>query len=95
MFSLPTAIGLTLDMIGVSIIIYGELKSPAAILKQSSSTFENVNWFRRFPLWLAKKVGSKDSQDTQDYVSESFPIKFWGFVLLLLGFASQIVGTFS
>ena len=86
--------GLILDIIGAAIIIRAELTSHAAILRQSPSSVDGES-FKRFTFWLAKKFGSRNPLDTQNYVVESFFAKFWGFVLLLLGFIFQAIGVFT
>ena len=89
-----TIVGLILDIFGAVIIIWDGLKSQAAVLKQAGSVIftPNENWLKKFTFFLASKFGSSNPQNTQNYFGESFVAKFWGFVLLCLGFIFQVIG---
>lgn len=91
-----TFIGLVSDIVGASILMYDGLKSGAAIIRQcnSSNPVPYRKWYMWIPIQLSCKVGSKDPQDTQEYVSESVVIRFWGLIFLILGFMMQVLGLF-
>lgn len=92
--------GLILSMVGAYIAIMGTLWTYAARIKQRWSDIEDSwkkqrpHWVERFPCHIAKKIGSDDPLDTEDYTIETFKRNFWAFVLLFLGFLFQAVGVF-
>jgi hypothetical protein len=49
-------------------------------------------WVRRFPLWVAFRLGSDEVEYTQDNPIDSYSHIFWGLLLLALGFVLQVVG---
>ncbi len=83
-----TLLGLSFGMIGVAILIRDEITSKAAILRQSSSKARG-GWFTKIAFSAAKKFGSTNPQDQEDYIGESFTKRFWGFILILFGFLAQ------
>ena len=91
-------IGLLLGISGTIIIIKGALNTSAAHIRQSWKDIEK-SWekekphvMRKLTCYIAKKFGSKDPRDTQDYTVEVFEKNFWGFILLFLGFLFQLIG---
>ena len=91
-----TVIGLVFDIVGASVLIYDGVKSGSAIIRQCNSRNPGVylKWYQWIPIQLSHKVGSNDPQDTQEYVSESVVMKFWGLIFLILGFMMQALGLF-
>jgi hypothetical protein len=90
-------IGLILGMAGTFIAVKGALITTAATIKQKWSDVEQ-SWvkhrpsrFQRISCHIAKKFGSNNPLDTQDYTVESFITNFWAFILLFFGFLLQLV----
>ena len=80
--------GLTLDIIGVGILIRDELTSLAATIKQNDSSLSG-HWWQKASYYFARKFGSKDPLDREAFIGKSFPVRFWGFVLIIVGFLFQ------
>ena len=93
--------GLTLDVLGASLLIWGELKGHAAMLnywgtgEQKYSMNRQLNqfwWWKRWPLKLGVRWGSRQHMG-QEALMDSFPFTAWGVFLLIVGFVLQGVGT--
>ncbi len=82
--------GLIFEIIGVGILLRDELTPLAARLKQEKSKIK-VTYSQKFILWLAILFGSDNPLDTESYVIDSYSKRFYGFVMLLLGFAIQAI----
>jgi hypothetical protein len=80
--------GLTLDIIGVGILVRDEITSMAATIKQHESTISG-SWWQNAAYYLARKFGSKDSLSRESFIGDSFPRRLWGFVFLIVGFLFQ------
>ena len=83
-------IGLFFEIVGVTIIVYDELKVYEAIIRQRKSKPVGGLWIQ-FTFWLAKKSGSLDSQDQESYIGETYPKRLLGFICLLIGFICQTI----
>ncbi|MGH7771368.1 MAG: hypothetical protein ACREQA_03950 [Candidatus Binatia bacterium] len=98
-------VGLIYNIIGVVFLAWEELINVASLLgiqaKASDAAlfFADLekHWYRRLPLWLAAKYGPREAIMAvgRREVSESFPMKAWGLVFLILGFILQAVSTLS
>ena len=80
--------GLGIGIIGVGILIRDELTNLAAIIRQNDSSLSG-RWWQKVAYFLAKIFGSKNPRDRETFIGESFPIRLWGFSLLLVGFILQ------
>lgn len=80
--------GLLLDIAGVLLFSWGELRSMAAMLRDYKPPPE-WPWYRKGPLRLAARVAPRGSLAAETFISEVFPPKFWALVLILLGFLLQ------
>jgi len=99
------AIGLVVDILGAWMLLWGELHSHAAFLKYSGtgegteyfdSKLAKLPWHKRWPLAIGSALGSRNVMNmNQGTILDSFPIKFWGIVLLTLGFLLQAIGSFT
>ena len=96
-------VGIIASLLGAVFYIYGDLRAEATILKfqfgnitkdEWKRHYSPYPWWKRFALRLARLVGSKDMTDSQQYLVDSFPMKFWGVSLILLGASFQIIGIF-
>jgi hypothetical protein len=93
-------IGLVLDIIGAGLLIKGELLGSAAFLAYSTTGDQQQsvrNSWQKYPTWKrwALEAGSRldwSKHLSQEAVEDSFPVKFIGFILLIVGFALQLVG---
>ena len=103
-FFRPGAAGLGFDILGVLFLLYGELKTEAALERYRAITHpehhlhvaerKKLPWHQRLPLRLLSRVGSKDIMTmSQEPVEESLPRTFWGLTFLVVGFALQLIGT--
>jgi hypothetical protein len=90
MASFLIIIGLIFEIIGVSIIVYDELKVYEAIIRQRNSKPTGW-WWVQFTFWLAKKSGSLDPKDQESYIGETYPKRLLGFICLLVGFIFQTI----
>ena len=96
---------LVLDIIGACLLLFGEMYHDAAFLKYSGtgegkewfdSKLAKLSWNKRWPLAIGRALGSRNVMNmNQDTVLDSFPIKFCGIVLLILGFPLQAIGSFT
>ena len=90
-------IGLILGMAGTFIVVRGTLTTYAAIIKQRWTDVQaswhktKPSWFHRVSCHIARKFGSDNPLDTEDYTSEQFITNFWAFILLFLGFFLQLI----
>lgn len=105
-----TAFGLALEFIAAFILLSGEFKTSGALLRRDYKDKKETgtslkSWLRNtgppwwwplkiFPLLLAAKLGSNDALNTEETTSESFLGRFWGFLLLAVGFLLQLYGAF-
>jgi len=83
-----TLLGLILEIIGVFILIRDDANPLAARIKQSGIKL-NGNFFDRIAFHVALVIGSSKVSDQESYILESFVRRFWGFLLILLGFVFQ------
>jgi hypothetical protein len=90
-------IGLLLGMAGTFIAVKGTLTTTAATIKQRWSDVEK-SWeknrparFQRISCHIARKFGSRNPLDTEDYTVETFTTNFWAFILLFFGFLLQLI----
>jgi hypothetical protein len=103
-FFRPGAAGLGFDILGVLLLLYGEMKTEAAMERYKAKTSrehhlhvrerKKLPWHQRFPLHLLSRVASKDLMAlSQQPVEESLPRTFWGLLFLVVGFALQLIGS--
>lgn len=94
-------LGLFLDVFGAVLLIGGEINGSAAMVNyhatgQQPEAFRQkvvgFAWWKRWPLQLAGKFGSKKNMG-QGMLEDSFPVRAWGIVLLIIGFLLQALGT--
>jgi hypothetical protein len=92
-------IGLMLGLAGVLLFSWGEIASTAAQLalrlrldsdKSHLARYRQLPWHRRIPLVLAARLASRDSSAGETFLEEDPPPKFWGLVLIGLGFFAQV-----
>jgi hypothetical protein len=98
-------IGLVVNIFGALLLIWGEMHSDAAFLKYRGtgegkvwcdSEPKKLPWRKRWPLAIGRVLGSQNVMDmNQGSIFDSFPIIFWGIVLLTLGFLLQAIGSFT
>jgi hypothetical protein len=94
-------LGLLLEIVGVGLFSWGEVAGITGLI----ATFTHVNpdsdllsklrqkpWHQRIPLLLAAKRRAVDVRMLDDPLMEAFPPKFWGLVLIPLGFLLQLYG---
>lgn len=94
-------LGLLVDFFGVALLMYGEVRGNSALLRywfryEKANVLEYIEkqkTYKQIPLALAISYGPPDVGESQEYIAESFPIKFWGVFFLLIGFLFQIIGT--
>ena len=84
-------LGLLLDIVGVGVFSWGELASAGARLAQAAEVPPRKPWYRTGPLWLARRLGSHDPFAGDSFTAEDLPVKFWGLVLIMLGFLLQML----
>ncbi len=88
--------GLVLALIGSGLFAWGEITTGAAQIRwwyeQHPQKELRGGPFKRRVFRAARRWGSSGPFAMQAYVSESFPEKVAGFVLLVLGFAFQAAG---
>jgi hypothetical protein len=100
----PAAAGLGFDILGALLLLFGPMKSAAALERYwAKATDEGPHhlaqrkklpYHQRFPLWVAGLLGSKDIMVmNQESHEESLTGNFWAAVFLVLGFALQLIGT--
>jgi hypothetical protein len=88
-------LGLSLALVGSALLIWDEMRSSAAGIRDYLEKHEGKlkgNLLKRCAFFAAKQVGSADVRAQQVYLSESFPRRFWGFGLLVLGMLAQALG---
>ena len=85
-----TLLGLVFEIAGVGLLIRDELTPLAARIKQSGAQPKGGSCVT-VAFWLARRFGSADPLDRETYVTESFPTRLCGFLLLFLGFVAQAV----
>ncbi len=98
-------VGLIYNIIGVVFLAWEELTNVAAVLGVQAKTSDAAlffadlekHWYRRLPLWVAAKYVPREviMAVSRREVSESFPLKAWGLVFLILGFILQAIGSLS
>jgi hypothetical protein len=95
-----TLLGLTLDVLGASLLICGELQGHAALLNYWGSGEQKEDfkhkvaqfwWWKRWPIRLGVWWGSNRHLGQESLV-DSFPFKAWGIGLLIIGFLLQGAG---
>ncbi len=95
-------LGLFLDILGAFLLIKGQIKSTAALVKYWGTGEQSENYrqriaplafWRRWPIQLAVRFGPKAEDMGSEPVLDSFPIKAWGIALLILGFVFQAFGS--
>lgn len=73
----------------------GELRSLTARLYIEKGR-QNAHWTNwrsyRLCVWLLSRWRPINTTDTQTYVAEEFPKKFWGLFCILFGFLLQVIG---
>jgi hypothetical protein len=90
-------LGLLLDIVGVGLFSVGEVANMAALahtlgVQPGTSLYEqlpHMPWYRRIPLRLAARHRPSDPRSLDSPLMETFPPKFWGLVLIILGFLLQ------
>ena len=96
-------VGIFANLLGAVLYIRGDLRAEATMVRYyfRSRTDEEWNrefqahpWWKNFAFDMGRRIGSKDMRDTQQAVVESFPMKFWGISLILLGASFQIISFF-
>lgn len=96
-------VGILANLLGAVLYIRGDLRAEATLLRYHFGNMEGDEWNRHYtphPWWkrfafrIAQLIGSKDMIDSQQYLVDSFPMKFWGVSLILLGASFQIIGFF-
>lgn len=96
-------VGILANLLGAILYIRGDLRAEATILRYQFGNmtedewnrhYSSHPWWKRFAFRMAQLVGSKDMIDSQQYLVDSFPMKFWGVSLILLGASFQIIGLF-
>lgn len=95
--------GLVLDIVGAFILMWGELHQSAAFLKYQGkgegqtwfdSQVKKRAWWKQWPLKVARAWGSTNAADMgQEPLLDSFPLKAWGIVLLIVGFLFQALAS--
>jgi hypothetical protein len=99
-----TLLGLILDVLGASLLIWGELQGNAAMLnylatgtqmeeKSFQRQLDQYWWWKRWPLKLGVQWGSRRHLG-QEALFDSFPFTAWGLFLLIVGFILQGGGVF-
>ncbi len=86
-------LGLVLDIVGVVVLGIGGVMRPAALIRQSRKTYDEIEptWFQKIPVRLALRCGSPKSPS--DLVAvEEIASNFWGLLLIALGFLFQGFG---
>lgn len=95
-----SALGLLLDIFGAVLLIQQELLAAAAFVNYRATGEQRDNyidglrkfpWWKRWPLEFAGRIGTSRHLG-QEAVEDSFPVKLWGFLLLVIGFAFQALG---
>jgi len=89
--------GILLSLIGSYLLVKGQLKTSAAIIRGRWTNLEE-SWKKtpptlctKFTCLIAKWFGSGDVQEMQSTVVDDFMFNFWGFLLLLFGLLLQLV----
>ncbi len=85
--------GLLLDIVGVVVLGIGGVMRPAALIRQSRKTYDEMkpSWFQKIPVRLALRCGSP--RLPSDLVAvEEITSNFWGLLLIAFGFLFQGVG---
>ncbi len=95
--------GLSLDIFGAWCLICGELRQNAAFLKYQGkgegqawfdSQVKKRAWWKQWPLKVARAWRSTNTADMgQELLLDSFPLKAWGVVLLIVGFLFQALAS--
>jgi len=95
--------GLILDILGVFLLVRGEMRIHSATLRQYANgegkasfkaDLRKEPWFNEILLWFAGKLGSKEIMDrSMQTTFEEFPLKAWGLFFLFLGFLLQGIAT--
>ncbi len=95
-----TVFGLSLDVLGASLLIWGALKGDAGLLnywgtgEQKEDFLRKLKqfyWWKRWPLRLGIRFGSRRHMG-QEALVDSFPFTMWGIFLLIVGFVLQGFG---
>ncbi|MCX5826583.1 MAG: hypothetical protein NTV58_01085 [Deltaproteobacteria bacterium] len=90
-------IGLLFGILGAAIAVRGELTTTAAQINyfwddlEKSWEKQKPTYFHKITCLIAKTFGSKNVLDTQSSTVEKFRARFWGFVLLFIGFLFQLI----
>lgn len=87
-----SAFGLILDIVGALLLILADLKSEGASIALDDGEIKG-GFLKLDAIKFAKKYGSRNSLDQENLVVDTYPLKLWGFTLLLLGFACQFFGS--
>jgi hypothetical protein len=96
-------VGIIANLLGAVLYIRGDLRSEATLVRYHfrNMTEEEWNrhynlhpWWKRFAFDIGRRIGSEDMRDTQQPLVDSYPMKFWGISLILLGASFQIIAFF-
>ena len=86
----PIALGL--EVLGAFVLVLGELRVQASRIRIEREAGRDVktNPIEWLPVLLAKYFGSRNPAKSQESVVESLTSRFWGLLLLGLGFFLQV-----
>jgi hypothetical protein len=88
--------GLFWDFFGAIILGFGLLLQHMTVFRIAKDLMEQEgqvpkDWVHRFPVKIAFRLGSQDSNYTGETSTDSYGDIFWGLLLLALGFVLQVV----
>ncbi len=95
--SLATTAGLTLDILGATLLVSGLLWTHMAAFRATRKLMEVQGatprgWGNRIALRIAWWVGYRDVRATEPTLTGDYVDAFWGLMLLALGFLGQLLG---
>ena len=100
----PSITGLILDILGVSFLLWMELKGETIMFRLNATKMDQGRWWEEIkkscslwqliPLWIFKTIAPTDVMSAnKPAITESIPERFWVLLLLILGFFFQLLGT--
>jgi hypothetical protein len=85
-------LGLVFDIAGATVLVFGVLKRDMTVFKALGDDNAAEPLYRRIPLKIARRFGSRDVRNTTPDLLGEFASTFYGLLLLVLGFALQVIG---
>ena len=89
---LSIIIGLGLTLFGSGILACSAMSGATARIRQYPGAIGSKFCHERVFVWVARRFGSDDPWETEDFDIPTASKNFWGFILIFLGTILQILG---